>query len=294
MQALAQTDLVLIHTAGATAGQALGTHGARQLLDRATDGAPGWDGSRLARCVTVGYRPDRGRGRNTRAVADEGGWSRSQTVEDTHAHLAEIQRSKRRSRRSGASTSVDDLLALNPLARCCGVDRRARTSTATCAPQPIRFDPADLIYGNACRVPGCAMHSTQAEWWCTRHGQSRRDSLRGAVGEVQWLAAAVPFASKQANQAAQPRLAAWRFCPDRFGTYLADCDAQRGEEPAALSDSTAKEFATDLRARVSSGRPVRGVSSRSRPLAAAAPRACRPGTLRVDVTPSTATTTSYR
>ncbi len=81
----------------------------------------------------------------------------------------------------------------------------------------------------------------------------------GPVGEVQWLAAAVPFASKQANQAAQPRLAAWRFCPDRFGTYLADCDAQRGEEPAALSDSTAKEFATDLRARVSSGRPVRGV-----------------------------------
>jgi integrase len=59
-----------------------------------------------------------------------------------------------------------------------------------------------------------------------------------------------------------------------FGTYLADCDAQRGEVPSALTDATAKGFAGDLRARVSSGGALRGV-------------------FRVDGNPSPATATTY-
>ncbi|MGO9899421.1 MAG: tyrosine-type recombinase/integrase [Solirubrobacteraceae bacterium] len=59
-----------------------------------------------------------------------------------------------------------------------------------------------------------------------------------------------------------------------FGTYLLDCDVHHGDVPSALSESTAKDFTGDLRARVSSGRPVRGL-------------------FRVDGNPSTATATSY-
>ncbi len=114
-------------------------------------------------------------------------------------------------------TSVDDLFVLDPLARFAALiagpnfDGYLRT-------EPIRFDPAHPIYGNSCRVPGCAMHSTQAEWWCTRHGRSRRDALRTGVGEAQWLAAAVPFSSGKARRPTEQRLPPCRFCPDRDAT----------------------------------------------------------------------------
>ena len=62
------------------------------------------------------------------------------------------------------------------------------------------------------------MHSTQAEWWCTRHSQSRHDALRAGVGEAQWLAAAVPFSSGKARRPAELRLPPRRFCPDRDAT----------------------------------------------------------------------------
>jgi hypothetical protein len=113
--------------------------------------------------------------------------------------------------------SVDDLFALDPPARFAALIAGPNFDGYLRA-EPIRFDPAHPIYGNSCRVPGCAMHSTQAEWWCTRHGQSRRDALRAGVGEAQWLAAAVPFGAKKAGRAVGLRLPACRFCPDRDAT----------------------------------------------------------------------------
>jgi integrase len=88
VRALAQTDLVLVHLAGETAGQALSTHGARQMLDRAGRRAA------LGRVKPHAFRHTwataltQATGGNTKAVADEGGWSSSRTVEDTYAHLA--------------------------------------------------------------------------------------------------------------------------------------------------------------------------------------------------------------
>jgi integrase len=114
-------------------------------------------------------------------------------------------------------TSVEDLFVLDPLARFAALIAGPNFDDYLRA-EPIRFDPAHPIYGNSCRVPGCAMHSTQAEWWCTRHGQSRRDAMRAGVGEAQWLAAVVPFGTKQTNRPAEPRLSACRFCPERDAT----------------------------------------------------------------------------
>jgi len=59
-----------------------------------------------------------------------------------------------------------------------------------------------------------------------------------------------------------------------FGTYLSDCDPHRGSVPTMLSESTARDFAADLKRRVSSAQPLRGVFN-------------------VDGTPSTATATTY-
>ena len=64
--------------------------------------------------------------------------------------------------------SVEDLFALEPLARFAALIAGPNFDGYLRA-DPIRFDPAHPIYGTSRRVPGCAMHSTQAEWWCTRH-----------------------------------------------------------------------------------------------------------------------------
>ena len=227
VRALAQTDLVLVHTVGATAGQALSTHGARQMIERAGRRAGLGLVKPHAFRHTWATALTEATGGNTKAVADEGGWSSSQTVEETYAHLAgdptleaALATIWGQNRVTGAPyliASVEDLFALDPLARFAALIAGPNFDGYLRA-EPIRFDPAHPIYGNSCRVPGCAMHSTQAEWWCTRHGQSRRDALRAGVGEAQWLAAAVPFGSKQANRPAQPRLPACRFCPDRDAT----------------------------------------------------------------------------
>lgn len=88
VRAAAGTDLILVHIVGATAGQPLTTHGARQMLDRAGRRAglgrvrPHAFRHTWATALTVAT------GGNTKAVADEGGWSSSQTVEETYAHLA--------------------------------------------------------------------------------------------------------------------------------------------------------------------------------------------------------------
>lgn len=88
VRAAAETDLILVHIAGPTAGQPLTTHGARQMLDRAGRRAglgrvrPHAFRHTWATALTVAT------GGNTKAVADEGGWSSSQTVEETYAHLA--------------------------------------------------------------------------------------------------------------------------------------------------------------------------------------------------------------
>lgn len=88
VRAVAQTDLVLVHLAGETAGQALSTHGARQMIERA-GGRAG-----LGRVRPHAFRHTwataltEATGGNTKAVADEGGWASSQTVEETYAHLA--------------------------------------------------------------------------------------------------------------------------------------------------------------------------------------------------------------
>ena len=59
-----------------------------------------------------------------------------------------------------------------------------------------------------------------------------------------------------------------------FGTYLLDCDPHQGSRPAALSEFTARDFAADLKRRVSNAQPMRGVFN-------------------VDGSPSTATATTY-
>lgn len=116
------------------------------------------------------------------------------------------------SRAPGKIASVDDLFRLDPLARF-----EALMAGPNFAPylraEPIRFEANDPIYDTSCRVPGCAMHSTQAEWWCARHSQDRRDVARRGVGEAEWLAGAVPFAPRPA----EGRMPACRFCPDRDG-----------------------------------------------------------------------------
>jgi integrase len=88
VRALAHTDLVLVHLTGATVGQPLSTHGARQMLDRAGHRAG------LGRVKPHAFRHTwataltQATGGNTKAVADEGGWASAHTVEETYAHLA--------------------------------------------------------------------------------------------------------------------------------------------------------------------------------------------------------------
>jgi integrase len=88
VRAVAQTDLVLVHTVGATAGQPLSTHGARQMLERAGRRAGLGSVKPHAFRHTWATALTEATGGNTKAVADEGGWSSSQTVEETYAHLA--------------------------------------------------------------------------------------------------------------------------------------------------------------------------------------------------------------
>jgi integrase len=88
VRAAATTDLVLVQLAGERAGEPLSTHGVRQMLDRA-----GRRGG-LGRVRPHAFRHTwataltEATGGNTKAVADEGGWTSAQTVEDTYAHLA--------------------------------------------------------------------------------------------------------------------------------------------------------------------------------------------------------------
>jgi integrase len=88
VRAVAQTDLVLVHVVGVTAGQALSTHGARQMLERAGRRAGLGVVKPHAFRHTWATALTEATGGNTKAVADEGGWSSSQTVEETYAHLA--------------------------------------------------------------------------------------------------------------------------------------------------------------------------------------------------------------
>jgi integrase len=106
--------------------------------------------------------------------------------------------------------SVDDLFRLDPLARFEALMAGPNFDSYLRA-EPIRFEANDPIYGTSCRVAGCAMHSTQAEWWCTRHSEDRRAAARRGVGEAEWLAGAVPFPPRPT----EGRLPACRFCPDR-------------------------------------------------------------------------------
>ncbi len=108
--------------------------------------------------------------------------------------------------------SVDDLLQLGPLDRL-----EALIGGANFAPylrdEPIIFEMHDPIYGYGCGIQGCAQHSTQAAWWCTRHLQERRDAIRNGLGEANWKAAAIALPAKGA--AMECRQPVCRFCPDR-------------------------------------------------------------------------------
>lgn len=88
VRALAQTELVLVHLAGPTAGQPLGTHGARQMLERTGRRAGLGVVKPHAFRHTWATALTEATGGNTKAVADEGGWASARTVEDTYAHLA--------------------------------------------------------------------------------------------------------------------------------------------------------------------------------------------------------------
>jgi len=190
VRAVAQTDLVLVHVVGVTAGQALGTHGARQMIERARASRRVGSGQASRVPSHVGYRVDRGHGRE-----HQGGGRRGRPGELTDGRGDLCPPRRRSSARGGACddlgrepvsgapyriASVEDLFALDPLARFAALIAGPNFDGYLRA-EPIRFDPAHPIYGTSCRVPGCAMHSTQAEWWCTRHGQSRRDALRAGL-----------------------------------------------------------------------------------------------------------------
>jgi len=88
VRALALSDLVLVHLTGPTAGQPLGTHGARQMIERAGRRAGLGLVKPHAFRHTWATALTEATGGNTKAVADEGGWSSSRTVEETYAHLA--------------------------------------------------------------------------------------------------------------------------------------------------------------------------------------------------------------
>jgi integrase len=88
VRALAQTDLVLVQLVGERTGDALGTHGARQMIERAGRRAGLGLVKPHAFRHTWATALTEATGGNTKAVADEGGWMSAQTVETTYAHLA--------------------------------------------------------------------------------------------------------------------------------------------------------------------------------------------------------------
>src|SRR5919106_1587146 len=87
VRAVATTELMLVQLAGERAGAPLSSHGARQMLERAGRRAG------LGRITPHAFRHkwatalSEATGGNTKAVADEGGWASSQTVEAAYAHL---------------------------------------------------------------------------------------------------------------------------------------------------------------------------------------------------------------
>jgi integrase len=88
IRALAQTDLVLVQLVGVHTGDALSTHGARQMLERAGRRAGLGLIKPHAFRHTWATALTEATGGNTKAVADEGGWMSARTVEVTYAHLA--------------------------------------------------------------------------------------------------------------------------------------------------------------------------------------------------------------
>ena len=88
VRALAQTDLVLVQLVGERTGDALSTHGARQMIERAGRRAGlGLIKPHAFRHTWATALTEATVG-NTKAVADEGGWMSARTVETTYAHLA--------------------------------------------------------------------------------------------------------------------------------------------------------------------------------------------------------------
>jgi len=88
IRALAKTDLVLVQLAGKHTGDALSTHGARQMLEHAGRRAGLGLIKPHAFRHTWATALTEATGGNTKAVADEGGWMIARTVEVTYAHLA--------------------------------------------------------------------------------------------------------------------------------------------------------------------------------------------------------------
>lgn len=88
IRALALTDLVLVQLVGKNTGDALSTHGARQVLERAGRRAGLGLIKPHAFRHTWATALTEATGGNTKAVADEGGWMSARTVEATYAHLA--------------------------------------------------------------------------------------------------------------------------------------------------------------------------------------------------------------
>jgi integrase len=88
IRALAQTDLVLVQLVGERTGDALSTHGARQMIERAGRRAGLGLIKPHAFRHTWATALTEATGGNTKAVADEGGWMSARTVEVTYAHLA--------------------------------------------------------------------------------------------------------------------------------------------------------------------------------------------------------------
>lgn len=88
VRAVAQTELVLVQLVGEQTGSGLSTHGARQMIERAGRRAGLGLVKPHAFRHTWATALTEATGGNTKAVADEGGWSSAQTVEQTYAHVA--------------------------------------------------------------------------------------------------------------------------------------------------------------------------------------------------------------
>jgi len=109
--------------------------------------------------------------------------------------------------------SVPDLFRLDPLERFQALLTGGNVP-AWLRAEPLVFDRDHPIYGYSCGIAGCGQHSTQAQWWCTRHGHERRAALRSGIGEASWKAGAVAFPARP-GVGEQPRRSACRFCPER-------------------------------------------------------------------------------